>query len=143
MIDLCIILAGPTCGRTMAEFGADVIKIDSPHRAGVAFHNDINRGKRSVLIDLKTDEGWACLRLLVEGADVVVQNFRKGVAERLGIGYWRTCAPADRISSTPRSTRTAGWGRGRNGRGTSRSPRPPAACRSGWAVTGRCCSRSR
>ncbi|RPI44279.1 MAG: carnitine dehydratase, partial [Betaproteobacteria bacterium] len=49
VVDLCIILAGPTCGRTLAEFGADVIKIDSPHRATVLRHNDINRAKRSIL----------------------------------------------------------------------------------------------
>ncbi len=87
VIDLCIILAGPTCGRTLAEFGADVIKIDSPSRPAIAFHNDINRGKRSILIDLKSEEGLALFWRLVEDADVVVQNFRRGVAERLGIGY--------------------------------------------------------
>lgn len=87
VLDLCIILAGPTCGRTLAEFGADVIRIDSPHRPTVAFHNDINRGKRSILLDLKTPEGLDIFWTLVDQADVVVQNFRKGVAERLGIGY--------------------------------------------------------
>jgi crotonobetainyl-CoA:carnitine CoA-transferase CaiB-like acyl-CoA transferase len=49
VVDLCIILAGPTCGRTLAEFGADVIKIDSPHVKTVLRHNDINRAKRSPL----------------------------------------------------------------------------------------------
>ncbi len=87
VIDLCIVLAGPTCGRTLGEFGADVIKIDSPHRAGVAFHNDINRAKRSIVVDLKTEEGLRVFWRLVESADVVIQNFRKGVADRLGIGY--------------------------------------------------------
>lgn len=87
VLDLCIVLAGPTCGRTLAEFGADVIRIDSPHRKTVAFHNDINRGKRSILLDLKTDEGLEIFWKLIDRADVVVQNFRKGVAERLGIGY--------------------------------------------------------
>ena len=53
VVDLCIVLAGPSCGRTMAEFGANVIKIDSPHVSKVLRHNDTNRGKRSVLIDLK------------------------------------------------------------------------------------------
>lgn len=87
VIDLCIVLAGPTCGRTLAEFGADVIRIDSPHRPAIAFHNDINRGKRSILLDLKTPEGLEVFWKLVDQADVVVQNFRKGVADRLGIGY--------------------------------------------------------
>jgi crotonobetainyl-CoA:carnitine CoA-transferase CaiB-like acyl-CoA transferase len=87
VLDLCIILAGPTSARTLAEFGADVIKVDSPHRPAVAFHNDINRGKRSILIDLKTSAGLEVFWRLVDRADVVVQNFRNGVAERLGIGY--------------------------------------------------------
>jgi crotonobetainyl-CoA:carnitine CoA-transferase CaiB-like acyl-CoA transferase len=87
VVDLCIVLAGPTCGRTLAEFGADVIKIDSPHTRTVLRHNDINRGKRSVLIDLKKKEGLDIFWKLVDEADVVLQNFRVGVAERLGIGY--------------------------------------------------------
>ncbi len=87
VVDLCIVLAGPTCGRTLAEFGADVVKIDSPHNKTVLRHNDINRGKRSVLIDLKTKEGLAIFWKLVDEADVLLQNFRSGVAEKLGIGY--------------------------------------------------------
>ncbi len=87
VIDLCIILAGPTCGRTLAEFGADVVRIDNPHRGNVIFHVDINRGKRSLLLDLKKPEGLEVFWKLLEDADVVVQNFRKDVAESLGIGY--------------------------------------------------------
>ena len=92
VVDLCIVLAGPTCGRTLAEFGADVIKIDSPHTRTVLRHNDINRAKRSVLIDLKTREGLEIFWKLVDRADVVLQNFRGGVAERLGIDYERVRA---------------------------------------------------
>ena len=88
VLDLCIILAGPTCGRTLAEFGADVIKIDNPSReGGVAFHNDVNRAKRSILLDLKTDAGRELFWELVDQTDVVVQNYRKGVVGRLGIDY--------------------------------------------------------
>lgn len=88
VLDLCIILAGPTCGRTLAEFGADVIKIDDPTReGGVAFHQDVNRGKRSILLDLKTEEGMAVFWKLVEDADVIVQNYRDGAVQRLGIDY--------------------------------------------------------
>jgi crotonobetainyl-CoA:carnitine CoA-transferase CaiB-like acyl-CoA transferase len=92
VVDLCIILAGPTCARTLAEFGADVIKIDSPHKGTVLRHNDINRAKRSVLIDLKTKEGLEVFWKLVDKADVVLQNFRGGVAEKLGIDYERVRA---------------------------------------------------
>ena len=87
VLDLCIILAGPTCGRTLAEFGAHVVKIDSPHRPAVAFHNDVNRGKHSIVLDLKKPDGLEVFWQLLEDTDVVVQNFRKGVADRLGIGY--------------------------------------------------------
>ncbi|MCK9496545.1 MAG: CoA transferase, partial [Dehalococcoidia bacterium] len=88
VLDLCIVLAGPTCGRTLAEYGADVVKIEAPGRPPMgAFHGDVNRGKRSIVLDLKTPEGLEVFWSLVDGADVVVQNFRKGVAEKLGIGY--------------------------------------------------------
>ena len=92
VLDLCIVLAGPTCGRTLAEFGADVIRIDSPHRKTVLRHNDINRGKRSLLVDLKTQGGLDIFWRLVDRSDVVLQNFRGGVAEKLGIDYERVRA---------------------------------------------------
>ena len=88
VLDLCIVLAGPTCGRTLGEFGADVIKIEPPARAtGAGFHNDINRAKRSIILDLKSKEGMDVFMRLVDTADVVVQNFRNGVADRVGFGY--------------------------------------------------------
>jgi len=88
VLDLCIVLAGPTCGRTLAEYGADVIKIEAPGRPPMgSFHGDVNRGKRSIVLDLKTPEGLEVFWTLVDSADVVVQNFRKGVAEKLGVGY--------------------------------------------------------
>lgn len=87
VLDLCIILAGPTCGRSLAELGADVIKIDDPSRGGVLYHHDINRGKRSILIDLKTPGGLEVFWQLVDDADVIVQNYRSGVVEQLGIDY--------------------------------------------------------
>jgi crotonobetainyl-CoA:carnitine CoA-transferase CaiB-like acyl-CoA transferase len=97
VLDLCIVLAGPTCGRTLAEFGANVIKIERPAALGAqrqlaaasphAFNIDINRGKRSLVIDLKTPAGLEVFGALVKDADVVVQNFRHGVNERLGFGY--------------------------------------------------------
>ena len=88
VLDLCIILAGPTCGRTLAEYGADVIKIDNPSRGStVSSHNEVNRAKRSILLDLKTEEGRNVFWRLVEDADVVAQNYRAGKLEKLGLGY--------------------------------------------------------
>ena len=88
VLDLCIILAGPTCGRTLAEYGADVIKIDNPSRGStVSSHNEVNRAKRSILLDLKTEEGRNVFWRLLEDADVVAQNYRAGKLEKLGLSY--------------------------------------------------------
>lgn len=88
VLDLCIVLAGPTCGRTLGEFGADVIKIDDPSRPyDYAGNLDVNRGKRSIQIDLKKEEGRQVFWKLLETADVVVENIRKGSLARLGLGY--------------------------------------------------------
>ena len=87
-LDLCIILAGPTCGRTLAEYGADVVKIDNPSREnGILLHEDINRGKRSVLLDLKRPEGRETFMDLAADVDVVVQNYRLGKVGGLGVDY--------------------------------------------------------
>jgi crotonobetainyl-CoA:carnitine CoA-transferase CaiB-like acyl-CoA transferase len=86
VIDLTQILAGPSSGRLLAEFGADVVKINYPKR-WVGAHGIVNRGKRSVLIDVESPEGQEMFWALVDQADVVVQNFPYGTAERYGIGY--------------------------------------------------------
>lgn len=88
VLDLCIVLAGPTCGRTLAEYGADVIKVDDPNRPYDATGNiDVNRGKKSVLLDLKSTEGMAIFKEMVKDADVLVQNYRKDSLSRYGLGY--------------------------------------------------------
>ena len=88
VLDLCIVLAGPTCGRTLGEFGAEVIKIDDPSRPYDYSGNlDVNRGKRSIQIDLKREEGRQVFWRLLETADVVVENNRKGSMDRLGLSY--------------------------------------------------------
>ena len=94
VVDLTQVLAGPTATRTLAEFGAEVVKVNNPREEGAGYrwqvhryHTDVNRGKRTMLVDLKMREGLDVFWRLVEGADVVMQNFRLGVAERLGIGY--------------------------------------------------------
>jgi crotonobetainyl-CoA:carnitine CoA-transferase CaiB-like acyl-CoA transferase len=94
VVDLTQVLAGPTAGRTLAEFGAEVVKINNPSEEGAGYrwqvhryHTDVNRGKRSILLDLKTPGGREVAGRLIDRADVVLQNFRLGVAERLGVGY--------------------------------------------------------
>ena len=88
VLDLCIVLAGPTCGRTLAEYGADVIKIDDPTRPyDQSGSMDVNRGKRSIMLDLKQEEGRQVFFDLLETADVVVENYRKGSLAKLGLDY--------------------------------------------------------
>ena len=85
VVDLCLALAGPTCGRLLGEFGADVIKINAPQSGGG--NGYLNRGKRSLLLDVASLEGQQIFWKLVEQADIVLENFSPGTADRLGIGY--------------------------------------------------------
>lgn len=98
IVDFSRVLAGPYCSAMLADLGAEVIKVEPPHgddqrMMGVIRDGEsanfaiINRGKKSVCIDLKTPEGLAAARALAATADVVIENFRPGVAARLGIAY--------------------------------------------------------
>lgn len=100
VLDLTRVLAGPYCTMLLADMGARVIKIERPGRgddtrawgppflAGEsAYFLSINRNKESVTLDFKRPEGRALLDRLLERADVVAQNFRPGVLDRLGLGY--------------------------------------------------------
>ena len=84
VLDLGMALAGPTCGRILAEFGASVVKIASP-AAGVGGY--LNRGKESLLLNLAALAGQEVYWRLVDQADVVLENFSPGTAQRLAIGY--------------------------------------------------------
>ncbi|HEY2509116.1 MAG TPA: CoA transferase [Streptosporangiaceae bacterium] len=84
VLDLGVALAGPTCGRLLAEFGAEVVKVSAPN-SGISGY--LNRGKQSLLLDLSTLAGQDVYWRLVDTADVVLENFSPSTAERLAIGY--------------------------------------------------------
>jgi crotonobetainyl-CoA:carnitine CoA-transferase CaiB-like acyl-CoA transferase len=102
VLDFTTAMAGPTASMLLADFGAEVIKVEPPEgessrRWGVArfgaagdasgLFAALNRNKASVAIDLKSAEGVAAIRRLASEVDVVLESFKPGVAERLGIGY--------------------------------------------------------
>ncbi|MDD5906030.1 MAG: CaiB/BaiF CoA-transferase family protein [Clostridiales bacterium] len=99
ILDLTRVLAGPFCTMLLADMGADVIKIEQPgkgddSRAYAPFKNgeslyyaNVNRSKRSVTLNLKKPEGKELFLRMVKEADVVVENYRPGVMDKLGIGY--------------------------------------------------------
>ncbi|MDG1378277.1 MAG: CaiB/BaiF CoA-transferase family protein [Yoonia sp.] len=94
VLDLTRVRSGPTCVRQLADWGADVIKIEAPvdtaqlggPRSGADFQN-LHRNKRSLTLDLKSDAGAATFRKLADTADIIVENFRPAVKKRLGIDY--------------------------------------------------------
>ena len=100
VIELAHVMAGPTCGLMLADLGADVIKVekipdgdDSRRFAPPTIEGEsaaflmLNRHKRGVALDLKTEGGREVLRRLLKRTDVVIENFRRGALERLGFGY--------------------------------------------------------
>src|SRR5687767_1144933 len=100
VIDPTRILAGPFCTMTLADMGADVIKIEPPGTGDdtrgwgppfvegeSTYFLSVNRGKQSLTLNLKHEEGRRILGRLVEDADVLVENFRPGTLERLGFSY--------------------------------------------------------
>ncbi|MFC6084115.1 CaiB/BaiF CoA-transferase family protein [Sphaerisporangium aureirubrum] len=86
VVDLTQILAGPSAGRILAEFGAEVVKVNAPHRR-VGAHGFVNRGKRTVLLDVKSEEGRRILWRLIDEADVLTHNFPGPTADGYGLGY--------------------------------------------------------
>lgn len=133
VIDISTVLAGPGCARHLADFGADVIKVERPGAGDTArdmgwrdpaddvtlFWKMAGRGKRTIVLDLKTTEGIDALRRLLDTADVLVENFRPGKLEALGL------APETLLASNPRLVITRVTGFGQDG---------PYAARPGFAT---------
>lgn len=86
VLDLTRILAGPVGGRALAAYGADVMLVNAPHLPNIEAIADTSRGKRSALVDLRTEEGRATLRDLLATAHVFVQGYRPGGLRALGFG---------------------------------------------------------
>lgn len=106
VIELARVLAGPWAGQMLADMGADVIKIENPdggddtrawgppfvtgkdgENLSAAYYHATNRGKRSIALDLKTEEGRATVHRLIATADVVIENFKVGGLVKYGLDY--------------------------------------------------------
>jgi crotonobetainyl-CoA:carnitine CoA-transferase CaiB-like acyl-CoA transferase len=127
VLDLSRVFAGPLCAQVLADFGAEVIKVEHPGRGDdtrdwgmrigkteTTYYNSMNRNKRSITIDLQTPEGLRIVHDLLPQFDVVVHNFKTGGAEKLGLGYAQLkaikpdliyCAVAGYDSSGPEAKR--------------------------------------
>ena len=110
VVDLSRVVSGPFCTMTLADMGADVTKIEEPGRGDESrafgppflggespYFLSINRNKRSCTVNLKCDDGRAIVHRLVARADVLVQNFRPGAMERLGLDYAALAARHPRL----------------------------------------------
>ncbi|MBI2739312.1 MAG: CoA transferase [Rhodospirillales bacterium] len=109
VLELARTVAGPFCSMTLADMGAEVIKIEEPSRGDEtrgmapfwkgegAVYLAVNRNKKSVAVDLKSDAGREIVLRLAESCDVLIENFRTGTAERLGLGYAQVSARNPRI----------------------------------------------
>lgn len=99
VLDLTRVLAGPYCGMMLADMGAEVIKIERPGKGDDARSNfplvhgesayfmNLNRNKKGMTLNLKTEKGKAVFRELVKKSDIVLENYRPGVMDKLGLGY--------------------------------------------------------
>jgi alpha-methylacyl-CoA racemase len=107
VIELGGIGPGPFCGMILADLGAEVIRVDRPSGAGTeTLHPVLHRGRRSLAVDLKDPNGAAIALRLVDTADALIEGFRPGVTERLGLG------PTTCLERNPRLVygRMTGWG---------------------------------
>ena len=134
VIDAGLLVQGPQAGQTLNDLGADVIKVELPEMGDqgrwipisaddvrAPYHHGVNRGKRSVTLDLRQPDGVEAFMRLVETADVVISNFKAGTLDEWGIGYEAASARNPRIIY---------------GMGTTFGPDGPAATREGADIAG-------
>ena len=119
VIDLTRILAGPFCTMLLADMGADVVKVEAPGigdplrpqgamRDGLSWYfAGFNRNKRSLSLNLRSEEGKAVLARLIAGGDVLVENYRPGVLEADGVRRGAAARNSTPTSSTPISAASA------------------------------------
>ena len=127
VLDLSRVFAGPLCGQVLADFGAEVIKVEHPGRGDdtrdwgqrigqteTTYFSAMNRNKRSLTLDLQSPEGLHIVQQLLPQVDVVIHNFKTGGAEKLGLGFAQLqafkpdliyCAIAGYDSSGPEASR--------------------------------------
>jgi crotonobetainyl-CoA:carnitine CoA-transferase CaiB-like acyl-CoA transferase len=95
VVEFTHMVMGPTCGMILADLGAEVIKVEPPGGdktrslpgLGIGFFRSFNRNKKSIVLDIQSPDGLAQAKALIATADVVLENFRPGLMERLGLGY--------------------------------------------------------
>ena len=96
VVELTSYISGPYAGMLLADFGAEVIKIEPPERGDPfrgwgtrdnPFFRSVNRNKKSVTLDLKSSSGVDTAQRLIEGSDILIENYRTGALDRLGLGY--------------------------------------------------------
>jgi crotonobetainyl-CoA:carnitine CoA-transferase CaiB-like acyl-CoA transferase len=133
VVDFTQVMMGPVCTQMLADYGADILKIERKgagdlsrstfepvHGADNPIFCSLNRNKRSAALDLRDPAMLAAVRALIAQADVVVNNFRAGVMERMGLGY------EDCRAINPRIIYAVGTGYGDSG------PTPTRAGRTCW-----------
>jgi crotonobetainyl-CoA:carnitine CoA-transferase CaiB-like acyl-CoA transferase len=110
VVEFVHMVMGPTCGLVLADLGADVVKVepapdgDNTRRlagSGTGFFAALNRNKRSLAVDLKSPDGFGLVRRLLGEADVLVENFRPGAMDRLGLGWEQVSALTRAWSTAP------------------------------------------
>src|ERR1700691_1493673 len=99
VVDLTRVLGGPYCTMILSDHGADVIKVEPPqgdevrdwgppfHEGAASYFIGVNRNKRAMAVDLRKPEGQAIILKMLDGADILIENFKPGDMERWGLGY--------------------------------------------------------